>query len=198
MRTFDVDYNDARFNSILKGRKFEICVAKALADGEGCEILEWTPDKGFLSNLNVKQNGNPDLVLKSRDGAVFAVECKYRSGYANAKGFKHYPGRWISWASKSQATRYSEFASKRNIPVYVALGVFQDAENPDKKLVVPLASLISKSANKDVYFANGKSPELLCVQHKHFYKTCANAGSWKGLIPELNREKQVDLSETIS
>lgn len=81
IRTFDIDYKDPRFNGILKGRMFEIYIAKILVEEFGCEILEWTPDKGFLHKLKVKQNGNPDLVFKTVSGVEFAIECKFRSGY---------------------------------------------------------------------------------------------------------------------
>jgi len=45
---------------------------------------------------------------------TFAVECKWRQNY--------YRGG-VEWAKKGQVARYNAFATKRQIPVFVIIGV---------------------------------------------------------------------------
>jgi len=49
------DMKDKNFENILKGREFEICIATLLTKNLGYNILEWTPGKGSISTLMLKQ-----------------------------------------------------------------------------------------------------------------------------------------------
>lgn len=153
VRYYDVDYRDAKFDGLLKGRQFEIAVARRFTVEHGCRILEWTPDKGVLFSLWSEQSNNPDLLLQAPNGQKFAIECKYRSTYArNESGDYHYP-RLINWATGSQANRYREYQGRASVDVHVAIGLFGKATEPTVCILAPLEMLISESAPCMVYFS---------------------------------------------
>ncbi len=155
---FDINFDDPKYENLLKGRRYEICVATNLVKNKKFTILEWTPDKGFDSGIKVESNGNPDLVVKNSSGAEFAIECKYRSGcYRSGKKNE------ISWGSLYQAQRYQHFSNKRNMPVYIALGYLGEPTMPEKHFLISLDKLLSDSREDNHY---GKSTQVIINENE--------------------------------
>jgi len=148
-KVFDVNFDDKKFNSILKGRQFEVFVASTFVSKHGCEIIEWTPDKGFNAGIYSESSSNPDLLLKDARGHLFAVECKFRSKYY----FRMRSPNEINWGYKEHGERYQQYAKKRNVAVYVAIGFSGEAINPEFNFLLPLNVLISYSTI-DQYMSN--------------------------------------------
>ena len=142
---FDINFQGARYEDLLKGRKFEIFFAKQLLLNTDISILEWTSDKGFENGISVAANGNPDFIILHRYQGKMAVECKYRAVYFNIKSEDH-----ISWATVKQAKRYRQFGVKNNLPVYVALGYGENPSEPEYQYFSQIESLINQSIEKDV------------------------------------------------
>jgi len=139
---FGVDFKHDRYENILKGRKFEIFIATWLTKELGFEIEEWSPDKGFEQDILVKSNLNPDLIVSNSTGEKFGIECKYRSKY-----FKQNETEF-SWGTTYQGKRYERFQGEKNYPVYVCLGVFGTADNPESFSMLSIKKLIDKSFKK--------------------------------------------------
>jgi hypothetical protein len=143
-RVFGIDFKHERYENILKGRKFEIYIAKRLKE-QNYSIEEWSPDKGFEQNILVESNLKPDLIVRSRDGVRIAIECKYRGKLRNLLNIN--TGKIIEystdWASLAQRKRYKNFSKEAQIPVYVALGVSGPADDPDDFFVFDMARTIS-------------------------------------------------------
>lgn len=163
--TFGIDLKHARFENLLKGRLFEICIAKIVNNKLKYTILEWTPDKGFDHDIFVQSNLNPDLIISGNVGNKFAIECKYRSKLNTLAKVDNS----VSWAEVKQVERYIDFAKKRNMPVYLALGIEGDPSKPGQIIISPLDSIIDVS--KKVDFRNHKekdngvikSPSYVCA-----------------------------------
>lgn len=136
-KILDIDFKGIAYKNILNGRKFEIFVAKSLLANNQFEILQWTSDKGFQSDISVAAHGNPDFEVKRADGKLFAIECKYRS----VSYFQSESDEDISWATDKQAKRYRNFGRNQKMPVYIALGFKGDAENPECNYVINLEHL---------------------------------------------------------
>jgi len=145
-KNFGVDFNDKSYQRLLTGRRYEICVASNLVNEGQYKILEWTPDKGFESNIKVQANENPDLIVESPKGDVFAIECKYRNGfyYRSQKNVKE-----ISWAKLYQMIRYINFSKNKTMPVWIALGFKGDPRSPDYHYLVPLEKMSGYSRKED-------------------------------------------------
>lgn len=137
---FDVPIRDENFENMLKGREFEICIAKHLVQS-GYKLLEWTPDKGAISGLMPESNQNPDLIVASPNGQKIAVECKY---IGSSFDRDEHP---IGWSQEYQAIRYQKYGDDNNIPVWMALGIDltqdQAPSNPNKIIAIPLATLMA-------------------------------------------------------
>lgn len=138
---FGVDFKHERYESILKGRKFEIFIATWLTKELDFEIEEWSPDKGFEQDILVKSNLNPDLIVSNSKGEKFGIECKYRSKFYKLEGIKN----TVPWGYMHQGYRYKEFQEKCGYPVYVCLGTGATAENPESFSILPIKDLMNKS-----------------------------------------------------
>ena len=149
-KLFGFPYRNKRYESILKGRKYELHVARSLHAQE-YTFLEWTPDKGFEEGIYVKSNNNPDLVV-AKNGCTIAIECKYRSTYFMIERVKVHHDE-ITWASTYSAEFYAEFSQKRDIPVFLALGFGGNPESPDNKYLIPLDMALNLSSDRafDIY-----------------------------------------------
>lgn len=153
---FGIDFDDPAYEQLLKGRRYELCVAMRLLENDEFKILEWTPDKGFESNIPVSANTNPDLIVEDQSGKTIAIECKYRSGYYFKSKKKE-----ISWSNVDQAKRYKAFSESRNMAVLIALGFDRDPRNPKHHYLVPLMRLMNDSRKDD---PNGKGDQLIISQ----------------------------------
>jgi len=145
-KVFGVDFESKELKNLLIGRKYEIFIATNLIENNQFKILEWTPDKGFDNNIKVESNTNPDLIVQHSSGKTLAIECKYRSSYF----FLTRDVKDFSWANKWQMERYKKFETERNIPVLIALGVFNNPSSPKWNYLVELDYLIKKSDEVNV------------------------------------------------
>ena len=178
-RIFDFPYQNKKYENILKGRKYELRVARSLHN-QGYTFLEWTPDKGFEEGIYVKSNNNPDLVV-AKNSHVIAIECKYRSKYF-MKRVRKYRDE-ISWASILSANFYAEFSERRNLPVFLALGFKGNPESPDNEYLIPLD--IATSLSSDRIFDTPVDGEMKTKRQKTFRES--------EIMPYLNSSYQVDL-----
>jgi hypothetical protein len=156
-KIMDVDLKHYNFESILKGRQFEICIAKSLTSISGFKLKEWTPDKGIGSNVFVESNLNPDLVFADRMGNEFAIECKFKGKIGSFTT--------VAWSSVKQGRRYEKFQQTRNIPVWVAIGVEGNAEKPALISLVLLDDLIKASFDNNPF--DDKSKYYNFCQHEY-------------------------------
>ena len=63
---------------------------------------------------------------------TFAIECKWRQNYYKSG---------INWAKKIQVERYNNYASDRNIPIFIIIGVNGTPDNPNEIFIVPLKAM---------------------------------------------------------
>ncbi|WP_086479230.1 hypothetical protein [Oceanospirillum sanctuarii] len=137
---FGIDFNQAGYEQILKGRQFELYFAREMTRKHGANILEWTSDKGIDNGIRVESNGNPDFVFKTALGHRIAVECKFRGTAFNDKGVEK-----LSWAQDWQAERYQRYAQNNGVPVFLAIGFGEDSSNPNSVSLFELNELIELS-----------------------------------------------------
>ena len=174
---FDIDFTDTNYESVLKGRKYEYCVALSKKKKRSFKILEWSPDKGSYYKLNSESSQNPDLVVQHKSGLKLAIECKYRGDYffKTEDNKKDY-----SWCYKSQSQRYKKFSNERNIPVLIALGAHGDAIKPDNNYLVDLDKLIDNSSEVKV---NDNNIQLV-VLAKDIFNNYVDNGNYSKYITE--------------
>ena len=83
---------------------------------------------------------NPDLEMElvffGKRSYRFAVECKWREKFRNGI---------ITWAKSSQICNYQIFQDQVRIPVFVAIGVGGEPDNPEKLFLTPLNSILKSS-----------------------------------------------------
>lgn len=171
--TFGIDLKHAKIENLLKGRLFEICIAKIVNNKLKYKILEWTPDKGFEHDIFVQSNLNPDLILSDNSGNEFAIECKYRSTIKSIDKVDNS----VSWAEVKQVERYIDFAKKRNMPVYLALGIEGDPSKPGQIIISPLGSIIDVS--KKIDFRNHTEKDNGVIKSKIYVCAVDDLEYWK-------------------
>lgn len=123
-----------------KGLKFEQNIVKKF-DKAYFTLKEWRGDK-IIDGLYAESNLNPDLVLEFRlnnFSTIFALECKYRKNLYNGA---------IELAMERQIRHYKKFEREKEIPVYIALGLGGNPDNPTELFLIPLKHL---SSNKISY-----------------------------------------------
>jgi hypothetical protein len=180
-KIFGVDFFDGKYESVLKGRRFELFVVKKLVEEDKFSILEWTPDKGFEAGIVVAANKNPDLVVRDCMGRVFAIECKFRSNYF-FKTIKE-NAKEITWASDKQLDGYRAFARERNIPVLVAIGLKEESSKPKWNYLINLNDLAEWSRPDLV---NSGDIQMICPQNSIYNKFVRNGDYGAALIDDSN------------
>jgi uncharacterized tellurite resistance protein B-like protein len=116
-----------------KGLRFEKYVLHKI-NSRFCKVKEWRGDK-FANGIYAESTKYPDIEVEFslRDTQkIFAVECKWRSGY-----FKN----GIQWARKEQICNYKRYAEEKNIPVFIVIGVGKNPEDSEDVFVIPLDDL---------------------------------------------------------
>jgi hypothetical protein len=94
------------------------------------DIVEWTTDLSNKHHRQVESDMYPDLTVRYKPtGEQFAIECKFRSRLYN--GMLH-------WTNDTQRARYLEFALRRNIPVFIVIGLGGTPDNPRSIYCLPL------------------------------------------------------------
>ena len=112
-----------------KGRAFEGYIEKLFRE----DIYKLIEDNSFtkLKRWNESYN-NPDFIFRHVDeNKEFAIECKYVSSI----------NKGITWAYEDKIKNYNDFSKKRNIPVYIIIGIGGRPNNPRELFLVPLSSL---------------------------------------------------------
>jgi len=106
------------------------------------KLKEWAGDK-YVNGIYAETTLNPDLLYEfslKGETSMFAVECKWRKKlYKNS----------IEFASRDQLERYRKYEGKRNLPVFVAIGLGGQATGPDHLYIVPLGQIKSNILEKD-------------------------------------------------
>ncbi len=113
-----------------KGDLFEAFVASKF-DKKYFTLKDWSSDK-YIKGIYAETTIQPDLKLRFKLRDIerdFAIECKYRSNY-----YKN----GIEWAKQSQLNNYIKFEKKYNTPVFVAIGVGGNPNNPMELFIIPL------------------------------------------------------------
>ncbi len=133
-----------------KGDDFEKYVVEKFSK-KYFSIVEWAGDK-FVNGKYAETTQQPDLKIKFKYKDIladFAVECKYRSNY-----YKN----GIEWCSEWQLKNYQKFASEKNIPVFVAIGVGGLATEPNELFIIPLEKIRTNFLPKE-FLMKFKKPD---------------------------------------
>ena len=112
-----------------KGKAFEGYIEKLFRK----DIYKLIEDNSFrkLTRWTESYN-NPDFIFRHIDkNKEFAIECKYISSI----------NKGITWAYEDKIKNYNDFSKKRNIPVYIIIGIGGRPNNPRELFLVPLSSL---------------------------------------------------------
>ena len=123
-----------------KGDDFEKYIVQKFSKNY-FSIVEWTGDK-YIEGMYAMSNTHPDLTLRFKMKDIekdFAVECKYRSDY-----YKN----GVEWCSEQQLQNYKNFATDKEIKVFVAIGMGGVATAPEELFIIPLAEMTSGFINK--------------------------------------------------
>jgi len=142
------------------GKRFEELVIR-LFDSRYFSIVEQTHSWKTNQDRYVESSMNPDYVLRYLPTKEeFAIECKYRSKL-DKRGM-------LNWSNPNQLKRYQEFAKKRNIPVYIAIGLDGYDDEPKDLFLIPLEEAkypalypsvfqqYSRNPKKNFFWKNGK------------------------------------------
>lgn len=143
-----------------KGDKFEKYIVQKFSK-KYFTIVEWAGDK-FVNGKYAETTIQPDLKikLKNKDISIdFAVECKYRTDY-----YKN----GIEWCSERQLKNYKNFATEKNMTVFIAIGVTGSADEPNELYIIPLDKIETNFLSKD-FLSNFKK---LNFKDKNFYFDC--------------------------
>ena len=98
------------------------------------KIKEWTGDK-YVDGLYAETNQHPDLLMGFsgfKQNKEFAVECKWRQN-STKDG--------IPFSTNAQLNRYRDYAKKKNVPVFMALGLGGKGAIPERLFIVPLKDI---------------------------------------------------------
>ena len=120
----------SREENVRKGMEFEEWVVSRF-DNRYFRIKDWRGDKGAFGR-HVDSSRLPDLELEFRHKEAnkqFAVECKWR---------KNYYKDGIEWSYPDQIECYRSFASEKNLPVFIVIGLAGTPGDPNTVFVVPL------------------------------------------------------------
>lgn len=86
---------------------------------------------------------NPDIEMElevfGRKKYRFAVECKWRREFRKGQ---------LSWATSAQICNYQIFQDQVRIPVFIAIGIGGEPDNPEKLYLTPLNSILKSSVHE--------------------------------------------------
>ncbi|NMC27825.1 MAG: hypothetical protein GYA42_06715 [Syntrophomonadaceae bacterium] len=138
LKTVDIWLPDEQQEQYGKGKAFEQYVAGLFnLKREYFAIHEWTRDNSEKrEGIFVETDANPDFVIRYKPtNEMFAVECKWRANPVKSSKINDWV---IRWSRPDQIRRYQEFARKKNIPVFVMIGLSGTPAHPDFTFCVPL------------------------------------------------------------
>lgn len=151
----DVDSNKASDTATEQSENASGSIEERLKMGRDFEefVISLMPKSGKLvhrtadyskGRVYAEENHDPDLsfAVFDRQGKrqEFAVECKWRSAWNN---------RQVNWCHEKQLARYRQYSQKRNMPVFIALGIGNSPSEPKEVYFVPLDALESTSIKKE-------------------------------------------------
>ncbi len=118
-----------------KGQRFEQFIIK-LFNEHFFYLKKWRKSEKFGDASLRIDYWNPDLemelVFTGTRKYRFAVECKWRRELCNGK---------IRWAEDHQICSYRMFQDQVRIPVFVAIGIGGEPDNPEKLFLTPLNNI---------------------------------------------------------
>lgn len=119
----DLNYNN--------GLDFEKFVVKKFSP-KYFKVKEWAGDK-YVDGVYAETNQHPDLLMEfleyNQRNEEFAVECEWRQRlYKNG----------VALSNPEQLNRYRDYAKKKNVPVFMVIGLGGKGESPEELYVVPL------------------------------------------------------------
>ena len=132
--------NEVASTEKQKGDDFEKYIVQKFSKSY-FSIVEWTGDK-YIEGMYARSNTNPDLTLNFKMKGInldFAVECKYRTDY-----YKN----GIEWCSEQQLKNYKNFATDKEIAVFVAIGTGGLPTAPEELFIIPLTELTTNFVDK--------------------------------------------------
>ena len=132
--------NEVASTEKQKGDDFEKYIVQKFSKSY-FSIVEWTGDK-YIEGMYARSNTNPDLTLNFKMKGInldFAVECKYRTDY-----YKN----GIEWCSEQQLKNYKNFATGKEIAVFVAIGTGGLPTAPEELFIIPLTELTTIFVDK--------------------------------------------------
>ncbi len=125
-----------------KGDAFEAFVASKF-DKKFFLLKEWTGDK-FIKGVWAQSTKNPDLRFRFEMSDIiqdFAIECKYRTNV----------GKEFEWARKDQLEYYRNYEVEIGIPVFIAIGIGNQPDNPSELFIIPLKDLTDTVFSKELF-----------------------------------------------
>ncbi len=137
------------------GDDFEKFVVKKF-DTNFFKVKEWAGDK-YVDGVYAETTLQPDLIMEIKVGrktAELAVECKWRRTLSNGG---------VTFATNEQLKRYKAFGKERDIPVFVALGLGGEGDNPDELFILPLNEM------NDNFISHGALKKYFKNMDKDFY-----------------------------
>lgn len=146
---FGLDLKDSNLDNLAKGRLFEVYGAKYWHKHNCLSILDWTPDKGFHHDIDVRSNGNPDflieidLIPKKR---LIAVEAKYRNGHFFLNPDETGARPFCAFEKRYKIERYRKYAIEKGCPVYILIGIGNTADDPEELYLVPISRVLELDA----------------------------------------------------
>lgn len=122
-----------------KGRLFEEYIIN-LFNKKYFYLKQWRKSQKFDDSYSIIDSVYPDiemeLVFTGRRNFRFAVECKWKQNFINGK---------IEWASDDKICSYRIFQDRVRIPVFIAIGIGGEPDNPEKLFLTPLNSIYMKN-----------------------------------------------------
>lgn len=118
-----------------KGDDFEKFIVQKFSK-KYYKVKEWAGDK-YVKGVYAETTIQPDLVLELELGNIsqeFSVECKWRRIFDKGG---------LEFASEKQLENYKSFQKKKDIPVFIAIGVHGEPSSPEQLYVVPLEEIES-------------------------------------------------------
>jgi hypothetical protein len=101
------------------------------------KVKEWAGDK-YIKGIYAETTQQPDLIMDFELGdqsATFAVECKWR---------KRVFDDGLNVATKEQLERYRAYGAKKNMPVFMAIGLGGEADAPEQLFIVPIQKIANE------------------------------------------------------
>lgn len=118
-----------------KGHRFEQFIIR-LFNEQYFKLKTWRKSERFSESFKAIDHWNPDiemeLIFTGRKKYRFAVECKWRKRFRDGR---------ISWADDRKICAYRMFQAQTRIPVFVAIGIGGEPDQPEKLFLTPLDNI---------------------------------------------------------